>query len=160
HGSVYVHIFRGFCAWGGTSHTAWSRTLLEEIWTNFLEQCHPIAPTPSPEPLSSESLSGSVSPPPDPSAAEVEHASAVDSPADDLATDDSYFAAEESEEDRAPYVTRTLAHAVVRAFYKSAGSNRMREVWKEIEDRWRDAEDEHKESIRVLMQKLEGGWSR
>ncbi|RMY25612.1 hypothetical protein D0867_00610 [Hortaea werneckii] len=145
HGSVYVHIFRGFCAWGGTAHTAWSRTVLEEFWAKFLEQCHPTAPPP----------------PPDPSAADIETPSAVDLPTEDLATDDSSsFDAEESEEDRAPYVTRTLAHAAVRAFYKCAGPNRMQEVWKEIEDRWRDAEDEHKESIRALMRKLEGGWSR
>ncbi|KAI6849469.1 hypothetical protein KC332_g1869 [Hortaea werneckii] len=164
HGSVYVHIIRGFCAWGGTSHTAWSRTLLEEIWANFLEQCRPLAPLSSPEALSSELLSptsdGIAFPSPDASAADSENPSAFDPPADNLASDDSFFVAEESEENRAPYVTRTLAHAVVRAFYKCAGPNRMREVWKEIEERWRDAEDEHKESIRVLMQKLEGGWSR
>lgn len=162
HGSVYVHIFRGFCAWGGTSHTVWSRTVLEQFWAKFLEQCRPIAPPPSSEPSPLSPLSdGTVSPPPDPSAADIETPSAVDLPTEDLATDDSSsFDAEESEENRAPYVTRTLAHAVVRAFFKCAGPNRMQEVWKEVEDRWRDAEDEHKESIRALMQKLEGGWSR
>ncbi|RMY99374.1 hypothetical protein D0862_07160 [Hortaea werneckii] len=161
HGSVYVHIFRGFCAWGGTSHTAWSRTVLEEIWAKFLEQCHPIAPPPpsEPSPLSPPS-DGIASPPPDPSAADTETPSAADLHTEDLATDDFSFDAEESEEDHAPYVTRTLAHAAIRAFYKCAGPNRMQKVWKEIEDRWRDAEDEHKESIRALMRRLEGGWSR
>jgi pentatricopeptide repeat protein len=36
HGSVYVHILRGFWQHGGFAYTGWSRTRLESLWGEFL----------------------------------------------------------------------------------------------------------------------------
>lgn len=36
HGSVYVHLFRGFWQHGGFSYTSWNRSNLETLWDEFL----------------------------------------------------------------------------------------------------------------------------
>ncbi|KAK5138331.1 hypothetical protein LTR08_003392 [Meristemomyces frigidus] len=115
HGSVYVHVFRGFWQHGGSSYTAWSRSSLEELWERFLVASSLGEPE--------RPVEGSVEP-------------------------------EESEEDRAPYFTRSLAHGVLRAFYKCAGRKKMLEVWTEIQGRWTDVDDDDERALKALIEKL------
>ena len=61
---------------------------------------------------------------------------------------------EESEEDRAPYFTRSLAHGVLRAFYKCAGRKKMLEVWTEIQSRWTEMDADDERTVQQLVEKL------
>ncbi|KAF2771358.1 hypothetical protein EJ03DRAFT_325789 [Teratosphaeria nubilosa] len=116
HGSVYVHVFRGFQEHGGDSFTAWSRARLEEMWIRFI------------------------------AASERSTLQSQDS--------DDEYAPEIEETERAPYITRGAAHALVRAFYRCAGRKRMVEVWKEIQDRWKDVDPEDRSSVEHSVQRM------
>ena len=119
HGSVYVHVFRGFWQHGGSTYTVWNDKSLEELWQLFLWQ-HFIA------------ASGSAAQQPTEASLEPE----------------------QSEEDRAPYFTRSLAHGVLRAFYKCAGRKKMLDVWTEIQSRWTEMDMDDERTVQQLVEKL------
>ncbi|KAK4549902.1 hypothetical protein LTR36_005203 [Oleoguttula mirabilis] len=115
HGSVYVHLFRGFWQHGGFSYTSWNRENLEAFWDGFLAD-HSLGATRTPAELSED--------------------------------------AEQSEEDKAPYFTKALAHGVLRAFFKCAGRKKMLEVWEEIKAKWVDMEADDRRILQELVEHL------
>lgn len=118
HGSVYVHIFRGFWQHGGSMYTSWNRRALEALWEEF---------------LAAMAADARVFPAPDDGFGE---------------------GPEQSEEDHAPYLTRSCVHSVVRAFYKCAGKPKMLDVWADIRGRWDTSSEEDRRAIQSLVDKL------
>ena len=136
HGSVYLNLFVGFHVHGGYAFTAWKPSLLEEFWQEFLDST--TAPwlgyyvSPGTEHIQSTDL--------DP-ADDASQAEAFKGP-EGLAymeEDEDDVRGEVSEEDKVPYFTKSMAIVVVKAFHKCCGRKRMREVWADIQERWKDA---------------------
>lgn len=114
HGSVYVHVLRGFWRHGGRV-ALWDRDALEGVWRDFL-------------------------------AASEADPESHDDPDDN--------GSEGSELERAPYFTKSLAVAAVRAFHKCAGKKRMLEVWEEIRERWGDMDGDERDWVQGTIDKL------
>ena len=57
-------------------------------------------------------------------------------------------------EDRLPYITTHLATCVVYAFYKCAGAKRMQEIWRQIQDKWRDMSLEDRERVQRAVDRF------
>ncbi|KAK3635984.1 hypothetical protein LTR22_018977 [Elasticomyces elasticus] len=64
------------------------------------------------------------------------------------------FAAVQSEEDRAPYFTRALAYAAIKAWWKTAGKQGMLDAWEVIKERWKGMEQEDREVLSRLVEML------
>ena len=127
HGSVYVHLFRGFSAHGGYAFSPWSLNGLEDLWDDFVSASTATSPSRAATRDHIHDLQ---------SVADVKSDTMIDAPPTTTALDD---ADDEviSETERLPYYTPQLAIAIVEAFYKCAGRRRMRAVWNEIQDRWK-----------------------
>lgn len=165
HGSVYFNIFFGFHAHGGYAYTAWPPSLLDKFWEEFLSAS------------SFPNLDGSFSTGSDHMSdqdvlqihsAEAESESGSDGTSvenfrgpegldemeeDDLGLEDDAY---ESEEDRAPYFTQSMAIVVLRAYHKCCGKKRMLVVWDEIKVRWKECGPQEIETINGLIE----DWTR
>lgn len=155
HGSVYVHLLRGFWTHGGYAFSAWSRKSLEEFWTEILNASMPSLATPE-----------IVKP------AETTHSSQEEDSSDMLgamlhdhhansnhATKEQDLSEEPDDVDhgeleRPTYFAKGLAMAAVHAFYKCTGTKRMLEVWDVILTRWKDAPAEERERVQEAVDRM------
>lgn len=150
HGSVYLNIFSAFIIHGGYAHSAWKPSVLEFYWRDFLEASS--APNDGYY-LSSghetiQSLDFDVTPPRD-------DAEAFTGPNGLMEMEENDQGLPISEEDKAPYITLSLAVTVLRAFHKCIGTPRTLEVWKDIAARWKECDREETVTIETLLEDLQ-----
>lgn len=156
HGSIYVHILRGFWTHGGYAFSAWNRRSLEDFWIEIVRASLP--PIPDPD----------IPHPPEDTVPADDEADKSDIPGammydqqqnkavqgqEDVARQ-AIEDAEPNELERPTYFAKGLALAAVHAFYKCTGSKRMLEVWDEIQARWNDATQEERERVQAAVDRL------
>ncbi|KAK4611197.1 uncharacterized protein CLAFUR5_13876 [Fulvia fulva] len=152
HGSVYVHLLRGFHMHGGWANSEWSPASLEALWKEVLAA--------SPPPPSAVHLAQQ---PPAVSAEEdatdmlgAMLAEQSSSRAKGIPPSSKSPAVEppQSEVERPPYFTKAMAMAAIQAFYKCTDSRRMLEVWEVIMERWHDASDQDHALVQERVDRL------
>lgn len=151
HGSVYVNIFTAFVIHGGYAHSDWKPSVLESFWNQLLEAT--AAPhagywlTNGGE--GTQVLHFDVDKPRD-------DAEAFNGPEGSMEIEDADDSGRNpvSDEDKAPYFTRSLVATIIRAFHRCMGTPRMLEVWEEIQSRWEDRSTEDQELIEAMIQYL------
>ncbi|CAK4034156.1 Hypothetical predicted protein [Lecanosticta acicola] len=150
HGSVYIHILRGFALYGGYASSSWHHQSLEQIWSEMLEACRPFGageteriPPPKQEDDDIPDLLGTMIS----DKAREFHESAHDE----------MMVEEESELERPLYFTRTMAFATIHAFYRCMGPTRTLEVWRQILAKWTDATDDDKVRVQRVVDKMTAG---
>ncbi|KAF2160402.1 hypothetical protein M409DRAFT_29248 [Zasmidium cellare ATCC 36951] len=162
HGSVYVHILRGFWTHGGYAFSAWNRRSLEDFWAEIMTASMPslatpeiIQPAEAPEhdiPESSvdeEDRSDMLG------AMMIDHQQTqVNSPHEEPDLDEEPVEIDTNELERPTYFAKGLALAAVHAFYKCTGSKRMLEVWDDIQTRWKDAPEDEREKVQDAVDRM------
>lgn len=155
HGSVYVHILRGFWIHGGYAFSAWNRKRLEDFWVEIVNATMP-----------SFAASEVVASPegPQKSEDEVEHHSDMlgamlfdqqqSQPQEEQPILQEHDTTEIPELDRPTYFAKGLAMAAVHAFYKCTGSKRMLEVWDEILARWEHPPVDERERVQDAVDRM------
>lgn len=149
HGSVYLNIFTAFIVHGGYAHSDWKPSVLESFWKELLEALS--APNAgywlSTGGEGIQILHFDVDKPKD-------DAEAFAGPEGSMEIEDEEDPAPNpvSDEDRAPYFTRSLVAVILRAFHRCMGTPRMLEVWEEIRLRWKDCSAEDIQKIEAQIE--------
>ncbi|EME44549.1 hypothetical protein DOTSEDRAFT_72118 [Dothistroma septosporum NZE10] len=158
HGSVYVHLLRGFHSHGGWAFSKWSVGSLEELWKEIMTASAP--PTPTMRTPESSQISDSFPP----ESVEDSHTDMLSamlaeqasfSPLDPSSASESLSSESlPSELERPTYFTKAMAMAAIHAFHKCASSKRMLEVWVDITSRWHDANDGDHAAVQERVDRL------
>lgn len=156
HGSVYVHILRGFWTHGGYAFSAWSRRSLEDLWVEIVTASLP--PVPEPNIDNSPDITASVEG--EEHMSDMLGAMMYDQGQKQNAKDQEDAERQKTEDldsdelQRPTYFAKGLALAAVHAFYKCTGSKRMLEVWDEIQVRWQDAPEGERERVQEAIDRM------
>ncbi|KAK4496637.1 hypothetical protein PRZ48_012617 [Zasmidium cellare] len=157
HGSVYVHILRGFWTHGGYAFSPWSRKALEEFWVEIMTACLPslaapeiIQPAVIAEPIHEDedrsTMLGAMM------FDQQQHQAAH--PTEEPEPDEEPVEVDTNELERPTYLAKGLAMAAVHAFYKCTGSKRMLEVWDDIQARWKNAPEDELERVQEAVDRM------